>query len=261
MRRRILLLLTALVVALAGTGMVFAYAGQRGGSTVEAEDQTKVLVAKAVIPAGTSGKTVVDNGLVGLEDVPTRLVPPGALVDVVAIGEEETASEIQPGEVLLPSRFVTSALAGTIVIPDDKVAVSVQVADAQRVSGFVRPGLDVAVFDTYAVEVPEPPLPAPGTSRPVVEQATRLLLPRATVIAVGPTALKTIGVEKKAESEDAAAPGAQTEVAALVTLAVPVRDAQRVAHAAQTGQITLALLNQDSRTSIAAADDNQTLFQ
>ncbi len=259
MRRRILLLLTALVVALAGTGMVFAYAGQRG-ATAEAEEQTKVLVAKALIPAGTTGKTAVDQGLVALEDVPTRLVPPGALVDVVAIGDEETAGEIQPGEVLMPSRFVTSALAGTIVIPDDKVAISVEVADAQRVSGFVRPGLDVAVFDTYAVEVPEPAAPAPGTSRPVVDRATRLLLPRATVIAVGPTALKTVGVEKEQDGTETP-PDAQAQVAALVTLAVPVRDAQRVAHAAQTGQITLALLNQDSRTSISTADDNQTLFQ
>lgn len=259
MRRRLLLLITALVVALAGTGMVFAYSGQRNASAA-AEAQTKVLVATAVIPAGTSGKTAVDKGLVALEDVPTRLVPPGALVDVIAIGDEETASEIQPGEVLMPSRFVSSALAGTIVIPDDKVAISVEVADAQRVSGFVRPGLDVAVFDTYAVEVPEPVAPAPGTSRPVVDRATRLLLPRATVIAVGPTALKTVGIEKKQDAAEPAA-GAPTEVAALVTLAVPVRDAQRVAHAAQTGQITLALLNQDSRTSLSAADDNQTLFQ
>lgn len=259
MRRRILLLLTALVIALTGTGMIFAYSSQQGVAA-EVEEQAKVLVAKDVIPAGTSGKTAVEKGLVTLEDVPARLVPPGALVDVVAISDQETAAEIQPGELLMPSRFVTSALAGTIVIPDDKVAISVEVADAQRVSGFVRPGLDVALFDTYAVEVPEPAPAAPGTSRPVVEEATRLLLPRATVIAVGPTALRTVGVDKAEEEAGAAETSAQ-KAAALVTLAVPIRDAQRVAHAAHTGRITLALLTKDSQTAIATADDNQTLFQ
>ncbi len=263
MRSRILLLAAALVVALAGTGVVFAYASSRANPAQAAEERATVLVAKALIPAGTSGQQAVEQQLVALSDVPVSLVPTGALADVVAIREQEAAVDVQQGEILLPGRFVSTAVAGSIEIPDDKVAVSIDVADSQRVAGFVRPGSEVAVFDTYAVEA-VPVVPADDQPVPVVEEATRLLLPRATVIAVGPTALKTVGVDRRASAEgeqaEEATAGSGSELAALVTLAVPINEAQKVAHAAQTGKITLSLLNPDSRTDVSGPDDNRTLF-
>ncbi len=264
MRRRVVLLAAALAVALLGTTIVFAFASKPTppAAAAVAEPESKVLVAKALIPAGTPGTTAIEQGLVSLADVPTRLVPAGALVDVVAVRDQVSAGEIQPGEILMPSRFVSTTLAGSLDIPDDKVAVSIEVTDPQRVAGFVRPGLDVALFLTY--EVVEPPQqPAEGQAVPKVAQATRLLLPRASVIAVGPTALKTVGTAAPAEepADDTAAPAEAGVNHALVTLAVSIEQAQKLAHAARTGQITLGLLSKKSRTGTASADDNRTLFQ
>ncbi len=264
MRRRIVLLVAALLVALLGTTLVLGYSTQRNAPAQAAEPQTRVLVAKALIPAGTPAEQAVQGDLVALTDVPTRLVPPGALVDVVAIRGHESASAIQPGEVLLPSRFVSTTVAGALDIPDDKLAVSVEVADPQRVAGFVRPGLDVAVFDTYDVLEPEQQASG-GDALPKVDKATRLLLPRVTVIAVGPTALRTIGTPKTAEGGEDAAGGQagadDKQQLALVTLAVSVDQAQKLAHASQTGQLTLGLLSKKSRTGTTTADDNRTLFR
>ena len=262
MTRRILLLAAALAIALLGTTIVFGYSASRAPeAAVAAEPQTRVLVAKELIPAGTTGAQAIKQGLVAMDAVPTRLVPPGALIDVVAVQDQESAVDIQPGELLLPSRFVSTALAGSLAIPGDKVAISIEVGDPQRVAGFVRPGLDVALFDTY--EVLEPTQAATeGQALPRVAHATRLLLTRATVIAVGPTALETIGAaDPTAEGTETATAAGTGELRALVTLAVSIREAQKVAHAAQTGQITLGLLSKDSRTGTIAADDNRTLFQ
>lgn len=266
MRRRIVLLVTAVAVALLGTTVVFNVASKPApqAAAAVADPQTKVLVAKALIPAGTPGAKAIEQGLVSLSDVPTRMVPAGALVDVVAVRDQVSAGDIQAGEILMPSRFVSATLAGSLDIPDDKVAVSIEVTDPQRVAGFVRPGLDVALFLTYEVLQP-PQVPAEGQVVPTVTQATRLLLPRAGVIAVGPTALKTVGTAASAEeqatppAEGAAAP--QEVNRALVTLAVSIEQAQKLAHAARTGQITLGLLSKKSRTGTASADDNRTLFQ
>ncbi len=263
MRRRIVLLAAALAVALLGTTIVFGYASKQGPEAAAAvgERQSKVLMAKAVIPAGTPGTQAIAKGMVALADVPSRLVPPGALVDVVTVRDQVAAGEIQPGEILMPSRFVSTTLAGSLDIPDDKVAISIEVADSQRVAGFVRPGLDVALFLTYDVTEPQQQA-AEGQALPKVSQATRLLLPRAAVIAVGPTAYKTVGTAAAPEkSTTGAAPPEAAANGALVTLAVPIEQAQKLAHAARTGQITLSLLHAKSRTGTASADDNRTLFQ
>ena len=260
MKQRLLLLAGALLVAVLGTTLVFSYSAKRAPQANAAEPQTRVLVARAAIPAGTTGQAAVEQKLVALADMPARLVPAGALVDVVEVRDQEASSDIAAGEVLMPSRFVSTTLAGSIDIPDDKVAVSVEVANAQRVAGFVRPGLDVAVFDTYEVHEPDQAA-GRGAAAPKVEHATRLLLPRATVIAVGPTALRTIGTSQPSDGEEDAQPEQDDELMALVTLAVSIDDAQKLAHAAQTGKITLSLLSKQSRTGTPAADDNRTLFE
>lgn len=258
MRRRASLLVAALVLAVVGTAIVFGSATSREpAEAASAEPQTAVLVATQVVPAGTTGQQAVEQGLIALSDVPDRLVPEGALVDVVAIRDSAASSDLQPGEILLPARFVSTSVAGSLDIPDDKIALSVEVADAQRVAGFVRPGSEVAVFTTYQVTQPEDAAPA----EPVVEEATRLLLPRVQVIAVGPTAFRTVGAAPTEESGvDGDSAAGQVDSAAMVTVAVDIAQAQKLAHAAQTGRLTLGLLSEQSRTGTDGADDNRTLF-
>lgn len=264
MNRRIPLLVAAAVLAVVGL-LALLTAGPRQPATAEAAptDTLPVLVATQPIPFGTSGQQAVDQQLVALKDLPAVAVPPGALVDVVPVRDLVTNTDIQPGEVLLQAKFLSRSDAGSVRIPDDRVAISVAVdTDAQLVAGFVRPGNNVAVFNTYAVEEtqykPLPPgakeLPA-GTSLPKVDMATRLLLSSAQVLAVGRTTVQGLATAPPAGAQDQA-----EEQSFVVTLAVSIEEAQKLAHVSQTSKVTLALLTDRSRTGTTTADDNRTLF-
>lgn len=261
MSRRLVVLALALVLALAGTAGVLAYVSSVSDRAAAAEEQFPVLVATQVIPAGTPAQQAQDAGLVDLVKVPRRTVPAAALQDLTGLADLVAAADIQPGEMLLRPKFVTTEVAGTMDIPEDKVSVTVKVADHQRVAAFVRPGSEVAVFGTYAVE----PLDvAPG--QPTVDIDTRLLLPRATVVAVGPTALRSVGAQPVVTASDTGSAG-PTDPSSLVTLAVSIEEAQKLVHAAQSPTVTgsesnlyLGLLDGDSRTGTAGPDNNRTLF-
>lgn len=269
MGRRVPLILAALLLALVGAVLVVTGGGRSGAeassSGVEQSQVVPVLVATQFIGAGTSGQELADGQLVELRDMPVVAVPPGALADVVPLREFVASADIQPGEMLMQAKFVSRSMAGSVRIPEDKVAVSVQVDAPQRVGSFVRPGTEVAVFATYSIEAPAAGAPLPpgasewpeGAGRPVVDAATRLMLPRAMVLAVDDTTVQGLAAEPAA-SEGAAASG--EEAAFVITVAVSVEEAQKLAHAAQTSRLTLALLSEQSRTGTGSADDTRTLF-
>ena len=257
MARRIGLLVVALAVALFGTGAVLTYASRANARAMADQAPVEVLIAKEVIPAGMTAEQVQQKKLVETSSVPKRVVPKGALTDLAAEAGQVLGQDVQPGEMVLQARFVPQQVAGSIQIPGNSMAMSVQVQDPQRVGGYVLPGSEVAIFDTYAVEKQQP---APA-GEPVVDAATRLLLPRVKVIAVGPTALSTVGGEPAAaEGDDAAAAAPSQDPAAVLTVAVDSAQAVKLAHAAQTGRLYFALLSSASRTGDAPAVDNRTLF-
>lgn len=65
---------------------------------------------------------------------------------------------------------------GALTIPTDKVAMSVEMLDKERVAGFLQPGSDVAIYVVKDFDK--------------ITAVTKLLIRRATVLAVGPTAQK-----------------------------------------------------------------------
>jgi pilus assembly protein CpaB len=266
MRRRILLLLAAFVVALAGTSAVFVHVSRINAQAAAEQDLVEVLAATQLIPAGTSTGDVEQKQLSALIEVPRQAVPDGALHEMASLAGDVAAADIHPGEILLRPKFVSPVQAGALQIPDDNVALTVSVTDSQRGAGFVKPGSFVTVFHTYETDGPDNgPIPkaadgpyevAPGK----VEEATHLLVERAKVIAVGPTALHQVGGQAADEEENSTVGGTQEDPKALVTLSVPIEDAQKLAHAAQTGELYLGLLNDKSRTGgLASPVDNRTL--
>ncbi len=264
MRRRITLVLAAILLALTGTVLVAVSAGRDGAEAASEEETPQTapaLVAIQLIAAGTTGQELADQGLVELRDMPVAAVPVGVVADVVPLREFVASADIQPGEMLLQSKFVNRSQAGSVKIPEDKVAVSIQLDAAQRVGNFVQPGTEVAVFATYGVEQPPAePLPAgaskwpAGSGMPMVDSATRLMLPRAMVLAVNDTTVQGLAAQPAGEGQT------QESNTVVITLAVTVEEAQKVAHAARVDQLTLALLSDKSRTGTNAADDNRSLF-
>lgn len=245
-------LVLAIVVALLGTVAIFAYVKNIDNRAIANAQPVQVLIAQRTIPAGTTGKQASQQGLLGLLTVPRKAAPPGVLSDIAPVASEVALSDIFPGEMLLQAKFGVQQVTGALPIPADKIAVAVQLGDPQRVAGFVQPGSEVAVFVTF--QSPQAAGKGPvGTNA----QATRLLLARVPVIAVGPTTLKTDAAAKAGTSGQQSAGSIPT---AILTLAVDQMEAEKLVQAAQTAQLYFGLLSANSVTKPSAGVDNSTLF-
>lgn len=244
MARRSVLLLVALLIGLLGTTAVYAYVQEVDDRAIADVEPVEVLVAKDAIPAGTSGAAATEQGLLQLLTVPKKAVPEGALGDIEPVRAQVALSDIFPGEMLLSGKFGEQQTTGALSIPADKLALSVELGDPQRVAGFVQPGSEVAVFVTLDEE---------GTG-----QVTRMLLPRVGVVAVGPTSLKTQATEPK--EDDEAAVEEDPVATAVLTVAVSQAEAERLVHAVSTGQLYFGLLSPKSATAASEGVTSVSLF-
>ena len=103
---------------------------------------------------------------------------PASIADLVAIGT------IYPGEQLIAKKFGTLGDTESLVIPDDKMAVSVELTDFERVAGFVNPGNEVAIFATA-----RPDRLAARRQGAEARRYTRIVLTRVPVLGVGTTSV------------------------------------------------------------------------
>lgn len=256
MTRRLGLLAAALVVALLGTTAIFSYVNKVEANAVAGAEMVDVLVAAQRMPAGTSAASATKAKLVQVGSLPRKSVPEGAITDLEQVGEQTLVGDVFAGEVLLKAKFADQAArTGALVIPKDKIAIAVELGDPQRVAGFVVPGSEVAIFATVAAA-------PPGTTTSTTDSAaadadrdyTSILLPRVSVIAVGPATLKRADSAKDQEGEDAVAK-------AVLTVAVSQEEAERLVHSTQTGDLYFGLLSTTSKTGEGVGVTNSTLFK
>ncbi|GAA3167730.1 hypothetical protein GCM10010466_67880 [Planomonospora alba] len=255
MRSRLLLLLAALLLAGAGTAAVLAYVSGAESRALEGKRAVTVLVAAERIPAGTTGERIRSGGYTEQLRVPAETVPADALGALdAALDTLRVTADVQPRQLLLRGMFAApSPAAGGLEIPEGKLAVAVELSAAADVAGYVRPGTQVAVFDTFNVLEGEPGVPtgdrlAEGRT---TNRATRVLLPRVQVLAVGP----------RPATAEAAEAGQEVERTLLVTVAVNQDEAERLVHAAQTGTLYLGLLTDTTDVGPGAGVDNRSLFR
>jgi pilus assembly protein CpaB len=137
-------------------------------------------------------------------------------------------------------------------IPAAEMAVSLKVTADADVAGYVQPGSQVAIFDTFILLDKNVPAGSKTGGDKTDNWATKLLLPRVDVLAVSQAAPS--GTKDGLSGSNNS--GSQTATL-LVTLAVPQSDAERVIHVAQTGNPYLALLTSNSHSAPSAGVDNQ----
>jgi pilus assembly protein CpaB len=269
MRRRLLAVLVAVVLAAAGCLAVVAYVRGADRRALAGREAVWTLVAAKRIPAGTTGAQVRDGGYARRVAMPAATVPADA---VEAIDDQLAAlavtADLQPSQLLLRGMFGESTRAsGGLALPDGKVAVSVEMTAAARVAGFVRPGSKVAIFDTFTVRAGKGRVPSGTrlTDNYEYNHATRILLPRVEVLAVGE--LGTAAVATSTGSSAAAAGGAatakntaKTGQTMLITLAANQDEAEKLIHGSLTGTLSLALLDDTATVAPGPGVDNNTLF-
>lgn len=242
MGRRTLLIIAAIIVAGLGAAMVYLWAQSRVNDEIAATAPVSVLVATTTINAGTTGAAAASSGAFESREVPATAVVPGALSDASAIATLTAITPIYPGQQIIQAQWGSSGGTNNLPIPKDKLAMSIQLGDPQRVAGFVVPGSNVTVFATL-------PDPANGG-----QPSTRVLLPKVQVIAVGPTSLVQAAAAANGATNTEQIP------AAILTLAVTQAEAEKLAFATQGGQLYLGLLGADAAVRSGPGVNARTLY-
>lgn len=258
MRRRIVILLAALLLAVLSGVAVMSYARSADRRAVDGMQGVWVLVAKERIPAQTSGADIRAKRLTERLLVPAETVPKGALTAWdPALDGMWLAAALEPSQMLMRPLFQSSsAVAGQrrpIAVPDRQLALTVALSVAPQVAGTVAADDQVAVYSTC------PQVPTTDE-----EQRTTVLLPRARVIMIGeaPTPDATVGASP-APTDTAAvgSPAAGQTDRYVVTLAVSQADAPRLVHATRTCLLYLALLGPSATVTRGPGVDTTGLFR
>lgn len=241
MARRSVLLIVAVLIALVGTSLIVLYVQGIDARATEGQELVEVLTATDVIDAGEDVAAAQEAGKFEKTQVRREDLVEGALTSTSSINDLVAVGTIYPGEQILSKKFGNLGEAGTLIIPDDKLAVSVELTDPERVAGFVNPGSEVAIFVSA-----DPVLYKPDGKEQKLAQYTGLLLPKVEVVGVGTTSIAA----KTTRSEE----GEETEQVArtILTVAVDQEDAEKLIYADRNGDISFALLTGDSVVSANA---------
>ena len=275
MKRSFLAAVVAVVLALVGCVAVVLYVRDADARALAGQRAVKVLVVHKVIPAGTTGQQILDGHYTEQVTVPAATVPVDALstVDKDLLNLAVTADQ-QPRQLLLRGAFDNPTVhSGGLSVPDGMLAVSVSLRVPAQVAGFVQPGSNVAVFDTFNVADGKGRVPAGDglASSHDYDQATRLLLPKVQVLAIGgrgtpgaatqpqPAASGSSGGSSGSSLGGSSGQSDTTDV--LITVAVTQDQAQRLVQAAQSGALYLALLGNGADVRPGDGIDNYSLFQ
>ncbi len=242
-RRKVLLIVAALVAAL-GTAVVFLYVRGANGRADQKFAAKQVLVASTAISPGETLAAAQSSGKIATKSVTDGSLVPGYVTDLSAITPSDVAlTTIYPGEQILASKFGTSASGSALTIPKTQIAISVNLADPDRVAGFLNPGDKVAIFATSS---------AAGTG------GTKVLLPDITVIAVGTTT-----VVSTTTTDTTGAQTTEQLPRTLLTLAVNQTDAEKLIFASRGSgyQLTFGLRTTTSQVAAGNGVNTASLFK
>lgn len=242
-RRKALLVVAAMIAAL-GVLLVFVYARGADSRAAAQYDVVKVLVAGQQIEPGETVDEAAAAGKFTLKELPQNAVLPSALTSTNDIVGQSANARIYAGEQLVADKFGSEGATSVLQIPEGDMAISVQLTDPARVAGFVSPGSEVAVYWTK-------------TDAEQGSGYTRMLLQRVTVLGVGSTTpVSTTTTNQSGMETTEAVP------TTLLTLALDQNEAARVMYAAANGEVSVALLTGDSKTSTPAPPVSESdLFQ
>jgi len=252
-------LIIALVLAVAAGFSVWVYTAGAKTAVQSTEKVQQVLVAKKVIPVGTTLLEANTQGLIGTNTYPVASLPAGYLS--VDAARDDTAAKLLvaqasvPAGTILGSNYFIAVTdskpnVGPLQVPAGMFAVSVTTPDSDHVGTFIVPGVEVSVFCTVTELVGN----TTNTSNPQSASAlrTRLLVDQATVIAVG-------NATSIAQSNANAT--ANKNSGGLITLAASQLNAQKIIHCTRDGQVYLALLGTGTAPTPDAGVSSENLFK
>jgi pilus assembly protein CpaB len=200
-----------LLAVLAGI-VVYLYQSTADDRSVAGKSAVAVLVASANIEAGLTLADAEARHLIAVQHFPRAALPAGLVPPASLRTAAETSVFQQPvaaGQLILQAAFAKAPGQDSLLVPDGKVAITVNLDDAARVAGYATAGNRVAIIYSKAQSA-----------------ETRVLVSQVAILAVG-------------NQNAGLAPS-------LVTVAVSPADAARIIFAERSGSLKLALLGEGS---------------
>lgn len=214
--------IAVLLATAVGLG-VFSYSQNLAKTYEDDSVRAEAYFVTREIPEGTPLSNVLSQGFVEKKEVLKESLPTTAISGEVG-GEVNSFSlkDISAGQILLNSDFGPLQVSTSgLLIPDGKVAISIRLGDVERVSPFLRPGNEVAIFVT-------------GVSKKGKVTITKTIIPRAQIVGIGDSRF-TGGQEYIASGDPS-----------ILTIAVSAADAGVLIQVSKTLPINLVLLNRDT---------------
>jgi pilus assembly protein CpaB len=241
MKRTIIGVLAAVVLAGLGTAVLVAYVQGAQSRALAGEEVVDVLVVTTAIPRSTAAEEIA--GSVRTERIPRKVVAEGAVTDLQSLAGRSAAVDLLPGEQVVTSRFVEpTALAEEdgVAVPAGMQEVTLSLEPQRAVGGQIAPGDTVGLFASFAPDV--------------VPYSSKLLLHKLLVTNVQVEQLPNAPSDPEADGPQLAPTGNL-----LVTLAVDVAQAEQAIFAAEHGSIWLSAEPADADESGSRLRTTETI--
>lgn len=229
MSRRTIALVLAVALAALATIALISYVRGLEDDILQGTEPVEVFVAKQDIPAGVTGDTASQQGLIERFQVPGKVAPEGAITSLQEISGRIAAVQIFKDEIIVGQRFVVpgAAVKGVLPIPEGRHAISVQVASPPGVAGFIQPGDRISLIIHIA---------RPGNTAATSGPIARYLLQNIDVLAVGSRIVGAGLAPGTAEG------GPVDQACCLLTVALTPGQAEQLVFAINNGQLYFTLL-------------------
>ena len=274
MNRKVLGMIGSVVLAAAGTFVLVSYVQGAEERAAAGEQTVEVLVVDEAVAAGEPANAIANNLRTAL--VPQKIVPEDAVADLEALGDQVAAIDLVPGEQLLATRFITEeelAAQAEIEIPPGTVQVTVSLSPDRAVGGLVRPGDQVAFFASF--EPFDFAVPDDGSETPVevevdgqsflVLPGTQFKTPNTTHLTLHKLVVTNVQIERLPTTADEGTTPQGVELAPtgnlLVTIAVPVAEAEKVVFTVEHGTAWLGLEQPEGPESGTRIETRGTIYE
>ena len=148
MRRRIIGIVLAVLLAVVGTLALVRYVKSAKDDAIRPEELVNVLVVKNDVRQGALISEVLDS--VEVVEVPRRLVAPGALADLVSLDPSfVTATELLEGDQILASRFIDPQTLVSVEVPEGLQLITFAFTPERAVGADVQAGDTVGVLFSF----------------------------------------------------------------------------------------------------------------
>jgi pilus assembly protein CpaB len=255
MKRRLLIIALALILAAVGTTAILSYVRGANARAIAGMKAVSVLVVQKKIASGTPAGSAVRSGLLASQTLPASAVPADALSAITpALSSLVLSTDLQPGQLLLRPMLVTPAQTTSgLAIPPGMMALTLSFCLPEVVAGAVQAGSQVAVFDTVGVNTGSAITAAPGCAGAHTQTGgtikTRVVLQRVQVLSVGAASSGGTTSTATTSTSSGSSSTSSSQTGTLVTLAVTQAQAEQLIQMTETGLPYLALLTTSSHTT------------